>query len=90
MTKHELVAAVAKKSGLTQENISTALKALGEVTIDALNEDKKVKLISGVTITRSFREEHESRNPRTGETVTVPGKYVPRCKFTVNFKEAIK
>lgn len=90
MTRNELVAAVAKQAGFTQQDVGQVFKALEKVTIDALNEDKEVKLLNGVTVRRVFKDEHPSRNPGTGESVIVPGKYVPRCRFSVGFKNAVK
>ena len=90
MTRVELIAAVAKKSGLTQRNIRVALDALEEVTVEALNEGDEVKPINGVIIGRVFKDEREYHNPQTGGKVVVPGRYAPRCRFTDGFKSQIK
>ena len=41
------------------------------------------------TFTKYFKPAHTSRNPRTGESVEVEDKTVPKFKFSSTFKAAV-
>lgn len=89
MKKDEFIVAIAEKTGFTKKDVRAVLDAMQDVTIDAINEDKAVKLMNGITLTRVFKEAHPSRNPSTGETITVPAKYVPKCKIGKFLKDSV-
>jgi nucleoid DNA-binding protein len=62
---------------------------LKDVTYAALREHDFVKIIDGVVLETKYKEESEARNPRTGEKIIVPPKYVPKAKFGIRIKELI-
>ena len=88
MTRAELVKEIATKTGFTQKDVKQVMDAMEEVTMATMRNDE-VKLMNGVTLYASFKDQHEARNPRTGETVTVEGKYSPKCKFGTAIRAAI-
>lgn len=86
MKKAEFIRAIADKTGFTQKDTREVLNAVQEVTYENLKNGEDVTVMDGLTLTRIFRDEHEARNPRTGEKFTVPGKYVPKCKIGTKIK----
>lgn len=92
MNKKELVKAIADKVDFTQKDVKTVMDALQEVVIDVLqgsDGEDGVKIMDGVTLSKTFRQPREARNPRTGEIISVDGKYAPKCKFGKLIREAI-
>ena len=90
MTKTELVAAAAKKSGLTQKDTDKALNALMEAVSEALANGDKVQLTGFGTFEVREKAAREGRNPRTGETISVPASKAPAFKAGASLKKVVK
>lgn len=88
MTRAELVKEIATSTGFTQKDVKQVMDAM-EVVVQKTMRDDEVKIMNGVTLSAAFKEAHTARNPRTGETVTVEGKYSPKCKFGTAIRAAI-
>lgn len=77
MNKTELIAAVAEKTDLSKKDADAAVSAvLGAIT-DALKAGDKIQLVGFGTFEVRNRAAKQGRNPRTGETMTVPASKVP-------------
>ena len=72
MTKAELIAAVADKSGLKKEQAKEALDAvLGAIT-ESMRHGTEVRIVGFGNFVPVDRPEGMARNPRTGEQVHRP------------------
>ncbi len=80
MNKTELVAAVAAKTALSKKDAEKALSAVLETVSETLAAGEKVQLVGFGTFETKERSERTAKNPRTGETVTVPASRVPGFK----------
>ncbi|MGN0539163.1 MAG: HU family DNA-binding protein [Candidatus Fimenecus sp.] len=90
MNKTELVAAVAEKAGISKKDADAAVAAVVASVTDALAKGEKVQLIGFGTFETRARAAKQARNPRTGETMTVPATKVPAFKAGAALKEAVK
>ena len=90
MTKVELVNAVAEKAGLTKKDADKAVAAVFAAITDSLKKGDKVQLIGFGTFEVRARNAKTARNPRTGETMTVPATKVPAFKAGAALKAAVK
>ena len=90
MNKTELVAAVAEKAGISKKDADAAVAAVVASVTDALAKGEKVQLIGFGTFETRARAAKQARNPRTGETMTVPAPKVPAFKAGAALKEAVK
>ena len=89
MNKTELIAAVAEKTDLSQKDADAAVSAvLGAIT-DALKAGDKIQLVGFGTFEVRNRAAKQGRNPRTGETMTVPASKVPAFKAGKALKDAV-
>lgn len=88
MNKKELVRAIAKETGYTLKDVTTVMDIFEKVVIEGVKTED-VKIMDGVTLCRKYKEATTARNPVTGEKVSVPAKYAPKCKFGKAFKEAV-
>lgn len=89
MNKTELIAAVAEKTDLSKKDADAAVSAvLGAIT-DALKAGDKIQLVGFGTFEVRNRAAKQGRNPRTGETMTVPASKVPAFKAGKALKDAI-
>ena len=90
MNKTDLVAAVAEKAGISKKDADAAVAAVVASVTDALAKGEKVQLIGFGTFETRARAAKQARNPRTGETMTVPATKVPAFKAGAALKEAVK
>ena len=89
MNKTELIAAVAEKTDLSKKDAAAAVSAvLGAIT-DALKAGDKIQLVGFGTFEVRNRAAKQGRNPRTGETMTVPASKVPAFKAGKALKDAV-
>ena len=89
MNKTELIAAVAEKTDLSKKDADASVSAvLGAIT-DALKAGDKIQLVGFGTFEVRNRAAKQGRNPRTGETMTVPASKVPAFKAGKALKDAV-
>ena len=89
MNKTELIAAVAEKTDLSKKDADAAVSAvLGAIT-DALKAGDNMQLVGFGTFEVRNRAAKQGRNPRTGETMTVPASKVPAFKAGKALKDAV-
>ena len=89
MTKAELVAKMAKGSGMTQRAAEIALESALKSIRDSLKKGKKVTLVGFGTFSVGRRAARNGRNPRTGRVIRIPPSKVPRFKAGKDLKKAV-
>lgn len=78
MNRAEVVARVAKDSGLTKADVDRVLGALIENVSRSLKKGEKVKLVGFGTFDVARRRARSVLNPRTGVAIRIPARRVPR------------
>ncbi|MBD5103784.1 MAG: HU family DNA-binding protein [Ruminococcaceae bacterium] len=89
MTKSELVAAIAEKTGLTKKASEEALGAVVDTISDALVKGEKVQLVGFGTFEVRERAERSGINPQTREKITIAATKTPAFKAGSALKEAV-
>jgi integration host factor subunit beta len=91
MTKQELTSALAEGEGseLSREDVRMAVDVILDCISDGLAEGKRVEIRRFGSLQLRYREARRGRNPRTGDSVTVEGKYFPRFKPGRNLRERV-
>ena len=90
MNKQELIEAIAEKSHTSRSDSKKMLDALLETVTETLAQGDNVQLIGFGTFKSTERKARSGRNPRTGESVTIPAKRVPSFTAGNTLKEAVK
>ncbi len=91
MTKAELVAAIAEKSGVAQSGVDDVLKALEDVITESVAKGgDKVSLPGFVSFERTRRAARTARNPQTGATIQVPATNAVKVSAGSRLKAAAK
>ena len=90
MDKSEVINNIAQKSGLTKKASRKALDATLATIREAILNGENVKLIGFGTFKPSKRKERIGRNPRTGETVTIPEHNTVTFHVGSKLKEEVK
>ncbi len=89
MTKAELVAAMADKTGMSRDGAKKALDAFTECVVAALKKGEDVRLVGFGTFLPVKRAAGTARNPRTGQTVQRPASKTARFRVGEGLKGAL-
>ena len=90
MTKDELVAKVSESTGVKKVDLQKALESIIQTIIETIKTGDKVN-ITGLGIFKlKDKKARMARNPKTGESISVPAKKAPKFLPAKNFKEAVK
>ena len=89
MNKAELVAAMAKASGLSQKDSEKALKAFTDTVSKELKKKGKVQLVGFGTFETAKRAARTGRNPQTGKDFKIPAAVVPKFKAGKALKDTV-
>ena len=90
MTKADLIVKIADGSGITKAAAEKALNSFVAAVSEAIANGDKITLVGFGTFDVATRSQREGRNPRTGETITIPSSKVVRFKAGNKLKETIK
>lgn len=81
MTKSELIDAIADlQDQLSVKDVELAVKLLLEYMSDALAEGERIEIRGFGSFSLHYRAPRVGRNPKTGDSVELAGKYVPHFK----------
>jgi len=89
MNKGELVDTIAAKAQVSKKDADAALTATLETIVEAVSQGDKVTLIGFGSFEPRDRQAREGRNPRSGETMTIPATRVPAFAPGKLFKEKV-
>jgi DNA-binding protein HU-beta len=89
ITKAELVDQVAASAGTDKTTAAAVLKAFEEVVTNGVKNGDKIALTGFLTFQKVHKEATTARNPRTGDTVPVAAKDVPKVSVGASFKNAV-
>ena len=90
MNKSELVAAIAKETGVTKKDIESVIKALTATITKEVKHGGKVQIPDLGSFKSAKREARTVRNPRTGESMKSPACKVAKFTVAKALKEAVK
>ena len=81
MTKSELIERLAQEQiQLDRRDVEVAVKAMLDRMIGALVSGERIEIRGFGSFSLHFLPPRMGRNPKTGETIAVSAKYVPRFK----------
>ncbi len=89
MTKAELIAAIAEKSGMTKKDAEKALGATIETITDTLAKGDKIQLVGFGTFEVRERKAREGINPQSKAKIKIPATKVPAFKAGRALKDAV-
>ena len=74
MTKQQLIDKVAAKTELGKAEATVAVDSVLDCIAESLRSNERVDLRGFGSFVVKERKERQGRNPRTGETITIPAK----------------
>ncbi len=90
LTKSDLVADItAEQVHLSEQDVELAVNTILKHLSSGLAVGNRVEIRGFGSMTLHYRPPRIGRNPKTGEKVMVPEKYVPHFKPGVNLKKRV-
>ena len=90
MTKSELIERIAsRQSQLSAKDVELAVKTILEQMSQTLASGERIEIRGFGSFSLHYREPRQGRNPKTGETVELNGKYVPHFKPGKEMRERV-
>ena len=90
MTKSELIERITTRyPGLSNKDIEQAVKTILDTMSQALSQGGRIEIRGFGSFSLHFRNPRLGRNPKTGESVQLCGKYVPHFKPGKELREQV-
>jgi integration host factor subunit beta len=90
MTKSELIETLARRqTHLAFHDVELSVKELLEQISQALAQGERIEIRGFGSFSLHFRPPRLGRNPKTGDSVALPGKYVPHFKPGKELRERV-
>ena len=90
MTKSELIERITDRHPeLSSKDIELAVKTILDTMSQALSQGDRIEIRGFGSFSLHFRNPRLGRNPKTGESVALKGKYVPHFKPGKELREQV-
>ena len=90
MTKSELIELITERQPqLSHKDVELAVKTMIEHMSTVLATGDRIEIRGFGSFSLHYREPRMGRNPKTGDTVELPGKYVPHFKPGKELRERV-
>ena len=89
MNKSDLVKLVAERGGLSMKAAKEAVNVFFNTFVEAILQDERIEIRGFGSFALHSRPSRIGRNPKTGEAVAVPARYVPRFKPGKELRERV-
>jgi integration host factor subunit beta len=90
MTKSELIARLAERHPhLLAADAELAVKTMLDAMVSSLVSGKRIEIRGFGSFSLNYRPPRVGRNPKTGERVSVEGKYVPHFKAGKELRDRV-
>lgn len=86
---HQTLAQSKKFNKLSEEDVAKATKALFDAISQSVSTGRRVEIRGFGGFSLSHQKPRTGRNPKTGESVQVPAKYVPYFKPGQELRERV-
>ena len=89
MNKDDLISKVASSIGISKSEAAKSVDAVFSSITNSLKEGNEVRLVGFGTFLITNRAATIGRNPRTGESIQIPAKKVPKFRPGKSLKETV-
>lgn len=90
MNKQDFIDKISKKAGITKREAKESIDVLFEEITKALKKGQKVTFVGFGTFSTRRRKARKGRNPKTGATIRIAAKRVPKFSAGKALKESVK
>lgn len=87
MTKRELIAQVAERTGKSKKEVENTITVIVETIKEEIKRGNKVSITSFGTFYLGKIAKRRGRDPQTGKEITIPDMKIPRFRSGKGLKE---
>jgi integration host factor subunit beta len=90
MTKSDLIKVLSKKQRyLASKDVEVAIKSLINILSNSLSSGERIEIRGFGSFNLHYHPPRSGKNPRTGESVNISGKYVPHFKPAKELRQRV-
>ena len=90
MTKSELIERIVdRQAQLSVKDVELAIKTMLDHMAESLADGERIEIRGFGSFSLHYRSPRVGRNPKTGESVSLEGKYVPHFKPGKELRESV-
>lgn len=94
LKRKQLVDELSERTGFFKYNVEAMLDALDDIIVENMStatktEPSEIHLSHGFVFGGRFSPKRQVRDPRNGEMVMTPAKYIPYARFKTSFRQKI-
>ena len=90
MTRSELIDLMtSRQTQLSAKDVELAVKLMIDHMAETLSDGERIEIRGFGSFSLHYREPRRGRNPKTGDTVQLEGKYVPHFKPGKELRERV-
>lgn len=90
MTKRELIAGVAEKTGKSKKEVEALITVMIDLIGEEIKKGNKVSITSFGTFYLGKIAKRRGRDPQTGKEITIPDMKIPRFRAGKGLKENVR
>ena len=91
LTKSDLIDILSKNQpNLDHKDLEMAIKGLIKIMSNSLSTGQRIEIRGFGSFSLRYHSPRTGRNPKTGEKVDLPGKYVPHFKPGKELRDRVK
>ena len=90
MNKSELIKTLAEQSDISMDEATLVVNTFFDCMKEALLQGDRVEIRGFGSFSVNYRPARKGRNPKSGEAVSVPAKYVPHFKAGKEMRERVE
>jgi len=90
MNKADFIDKISAKAGISKREANDSINTLFEEITKALKKNQKVTFVGFGTFSTRKRKQRKGRNPRTGATITIKARRVPKFSAGKALKDTLK
>ena len=79
----------AKRKQIALKDVESAVKIILDAMVDTLDQGRRVEVRGFGSFSLHYRPARSGRNPKSGEPVSLPAKYVPHFKPGKELRERV-
>ena len=91
LKKSDLISSLSKNNGhLAHKDFDLAINSLIEMMSNALSSGERIEIRGFGSFNLHYHPPRIGRNPKSGEAVNLPGKYIPHFKPGKELRDRVK
>ena len=90
MTRAQIAAKISEATGISKKETEIVIEGFISTIIECLSENDSIEIRGFGTFKNLIREPRKARNPKTGETIELKKRFVPKFKVSKEFKRIVQ